>query len=156
MSAVLDGKEPGVNLDFYYQLVNFDEHHLGGAHSLALPFFAPFSASVGQTHGFFQFFLSFEREWASVSRDAKQITFVAPGEGSLDFRSDTLTMVIRTNAQHYRNGIGEVTFTNGFVEYLPTYQPAIPEPGTNALIAAGLGLMAFVMRRRNKKDKTNV
>lgn len=182
-TAVLDGPEPGVNLDFYYQL-----HNSGvfasiypRVNDISLLDFGSSTIQVGQGNTWiiravddptpakvnFGEFGSKEFFGVSYASGVVNVTFgrhydpccFEPRQGIFDdlFNGDTShTLVIRTTAQTFGNGILQAPYsypdnysgTANFDTFVPT---PIPEPSTAALIAAGLGLMGFVTRRRSKQ-----
>jgi hypothetical protein len=66
-------------------------------------------------------------------------TFSAP----VTYTGNMFALHVQSLAQ---NGIG----TNGSGWYIPT---PVPEPQTYAMMLAGLGLMGFTLRRRQKRDR---
>jgi hypothetical protein len=156
-TAVYDGPEAGVNLDFYYQFSNSagSENSIGRVTGYD---FDAWATSVFQTAQAFGIFLAGDTAALSADRDSLGtigFNMLPDGEahGKLLPGETSYTFLIRTAATQYMPGwSGVIDGTAGFA---PAFQPAVPEPGTNALIAAGLGLMGFVVRRRTKREKMN-
>jgi hypothetical protein len=154
-TAVYDGPEAGRNLDFYYQFSN----SANSANSIGRVTgydFDGFTTNVSQTARAFGIFLAGDR--AANTADRGPIGVVGfnmlPGanQGKLLPGEDSYTFIVRTNATDYTTGWSGII--NGTAATAHAFQPApaVPEPGTNALIAAGLGLMGFIVRRRTKRQ----
>ena len=153
-TAVYDGPEAGINLDFYYQFTNSPNSINSNGRVTGFDF-GTFATNVYQTAQAFGIFQMGNVSAVSADRDSMgTIGFnmqpigehekLAPG-----MTSDTF--IVRTAATTYVPGWSGVI--DGTAGYAPAFQPAVPEPETNALIVAGLGLMGFIVRRRSKRDK---
>lgn len=169
-AAVYDGKEAGVNLDFYYQFTSFGD----SADAIA-------RISAGGYSGTSVDVLQDGGMWGSFVRGtAAAGTVDMSSEGTLGFNFaptgviaglTTTVLRVRTAATSYVDdwmGIinGTATFAHAFapgasgipgggglsgggggeVPEPPTAE--IPEPETYALMLAGLGLLGFAGRRR--------
>ena len=154
-SAVYDGPEAGINLDFYYQFTN----SASSANAIARVTgydFSGWHTDVYQTAHAFGQFLAGNVTASTADRDTQgTVGFNMPPigneHGKLLPGMTSDTFIIRTRAQTYFPGWAGVI--DGTAGYSPAFSPAIPEPETNALIVAGLGLMGFVVRRRTKREK---
>jgi hypothetical protein len=151
-SAVYDGPETGTNLDFYYQFSNNTGSRNAIGRVTAFDF-GTFATDVSQTAQAFGIFLAGDTAAGSADRDALGtigFNMLPTGTaGKLSPGNDSNTFLVRTRATQFASGFSGVI--DGTATFAPAFQPVIPEPGTNALIAAGLGLMAFVVRRRSKR-----
>jgi hypothetical protein len=189
-TVVLDGPEPGVNLDFYYQFFNrgvtAQPDHFPYVASIR---FAGFDSSPIQVAQFQNWFPSLstpggpyywpDNYWGhktalGVSYEALSNGFqkgvvqfdigafhdpccLEPHQSIQDkllVGADTYTFLIRTNATQLTDGLVTLSYggnVGGLVSGA-AFQPAVPEPGTNALIVLGLGMMGFVVRRRTRKQ----
>lgn len=166
-AAVFDGKEAGVNLDFYYQFTSFG----GSADAIA-------RISAGGYAGTTVDVLQDGGMWGSFVRGtAAAGTVDMSSDGTLGFNFaptgvtaglTTTVLRVRTAATSYVDdwmGLinGTATFAAAFapgvggggglpgggggeVPEPPTAE--IPEPETYALMLAGLGLLGFAGRRR--------
>jgi hypothetical protein len=154
-TAVYDGPEAGVNLDFYYQFTN-NANSANAVGRVTGYNFDGFAANVFQTAQAFGVFLAGQVAADSADRDnLGTIGFNMLPDGNLHGKlmpgQTSDTFIVRTSATQFTAGWSGVI--DGTATSAPAFQPAIPEPGTNALIAAGLGLMGFVVRRRTKGGK---
>lgn len=171
-TAVYDGPEAGRNLDFYYQFTN-SPNSANSIGRVTGTDFDGFTTNVSQTAQAFGIFMGGDRAAATADRGPLGVvgfnmlpvanlisqfpdlgTFLPRANlGKLPPDEDSNTFIIRTNATDYTTGFAGII--NGTAASAHAFQPApaIPEPGTNALIAAGLGLMGFIVRRRTKRDK---
>lgn len=164
------------NLDFIYRLSNSDVSS-DPIHRLTIPGFAAFSTSVGYLDptvpspapggGFVGVDLlpsladrspSGTVGWGFLDPIVIPFPpFVIPKPGSLapgpccGLSNFTDYLVVYTNAPAWTDGIANVI--DGSTANPATFVPsAVPEPGTYAMMLAGLGLMVFVARRRRGRD----
>jgi hypothetical protein len=154
-TAVFDGPEAGINLDFYYQFSN-DANSANSIGRVTGFDFNGWATDVSQTGQAFSIFLAGDTAALSADRDALGtigFNMLPDGEihGKLLPGEDSYTFLIRTAATQYVPGWSGII--NGTATFAPAFQPVIPEPGTYAMLAAGLGLMGFTIRRRTKRDQ---
>jgi hypothetical protein len=153
-SAVYD---TGSGLDFYYQFTN-DASSVNGLERFTGYDFGSIGASavsVYQTSAAFGIFTLGTETSDKADRTALGvigISFLANANSKVNPGTTSYTQIIRTNARNYTagnfgllDGIGDNA--RGFA---PAAVAAIPEPGSYAMLMAGLGFMGFIARRRNK------
>ena len=142
-SAVYDGPEAGVNLNFFYQFST-----TGGGDPIARMSaggFTNWATDVFQSAGGFGSFVNGTVAATTVDRIAGTVGFNFGPTGVGNGQS-TNVLEIRTDATAYVNHwMGVLDATGGFA---PAFAPAIPEPETYALMLAGLGLLGFIGKRR--------
>lgn len=143
-------------LDFYYQYFN-NAGSLDSISSIQMEQFGGFTTNVGFT----------SQDIDGTAGSAGKVNFsqtgmmVAPSQASrpnantvvFDFssmiapNSQSRILVIRTNAMNYTTGT--TTILNGASASYATFAPtAIPEPGTYALLGAGLIALGLIRRQR--------
>lgn len=61
----------------------------------------------------------------------------------------SFTQVVRTHATTYAAGTVDIFNVNGHVDSVRAFAPSVPEPETYAMLLAGLGMLATIMRRRS-------
>ncbi len=154
-TAVYDGPEAGTNLDFYYQFSN-SANSANSVGRVTGYNFDSFTTNVFQTAQAFGVFLAGAIPADSADRDTTGVIGFnmlpqgADSHGKLMPGLTSDTFIIRTNATQYTSGWAGVI--DGTAGSAIAFQPAVPEPSTNALILAGLGLMGFIARRRTRRD----
>ena len=147
-------RNDGNTLDFYYQLWNRDTS-VDSVGRLTMTNFVGFTTDVGYRmdnwDGAGQF-LGGTQAALSADRSASGGTIgfgFGAGLSQINPGEVSATMVIRTNASAYT--AGSVTTQNGAVYTTASFAPVesgIPEPGTYALIGAGLIALAAMRRRK--------
>ncbi len=153
-------------LDFYYQFVN-NSSSVDSISRMTMTNFGTFTTNVGFTSQ------DIDGTTGSAGGTAKAVNFSQtgtmqapslanrPSQGTLGFNfgdgtvsSDMINpgetsriLVIRTNATNYNNG--STSTINGAIATYQTFAPtAIPEPGTYALMGAGLIALGLVRRKQ--------
>jgi len=164
-SAVVDGPEAGVNLDFYYQVTNSANSGDALGRITGSDFANNFVTDVYQTASPFSIFVAGNQAALAGDRgllgtvgfyfapginvgeeEEVSLAFLPPGTGKIDPGESSYTLIIRTNATAYEPGV--MGIVNGGGTYAVAFQPAIPEPGSMALLATGLLAMGGIARRR--------
>lgn len=154
-TAVVDGPETGINLDFYYQFSN-DASSRDGIGRLTGADFDGFSTNVYQTAAAaFGFFEAGNQAASTAGRGTSQVVgfnFPEGGSNKIDPGETSWLLIIRTNAQAYEPGL--VALTNGTANGFIGYQPVpVPEPETYAMMLAGIGLLGVIARRRRQSKE---
>ena len=150
-SAVYDGPEAGVNLNFFYQFSNTSgTGALDAIGRMSAGGFGSFTTDVFQSAGGFGSFVTGTVGPATVDRSTGGtlgFNFVPTGVGAGE---STNVVEIHTNAIAFAsNWMGVLNSTGGFAPaFAPTGAAPIPEPETYALMLAGLGLLGFIGKRR--------
>ncbi|MFN0104344.1 MAG: PEP-CTERM sorting domain-containing protein [Bryobacteraceae bacterium] len=144
-------RNAGNTLDFYYQFLN-DAGSVDAVGRLTMTDFAGFSTDVGyrmdDIDGAGNFTVATQAALSSDrSASGGTIGFsFGPGLNLINPGDTSATLVIRTNALEYT--AGSVTTQNGAVYTTAAFAPAVPEPGTYAMMGGGLIALAFLRRRK--------
>ncbi len=152
-SAVYDGPEAGINLNFYYQFSNTSgAGALDAISRLTAGGFGTLATDVFQSAGGFGPFVSGTTSASTVDRINGTVGFNFGTTGVAAGQS-TNVMEIHTDATSYvSHWMGVIDATGGFAAAfapgLDGAPPPIPEPETYALMLAGLGLLGFIGKRR--------
>lgn len=152
-SAVYDGPEAGVNLNFYYQFSNTSgAGALDAISRLTAGGFGTFATDVFQSAGGFGSFATGTTSASTVDRIGGTVGFNFNPTG-VGAGESTNVLEIHTNATSYvSHWMGVIDATGGFATaFAPGVDgtpPPIPEPETYALMLAGLGLLGFIGKRR--------
>lgn len=148
-TAVYDGPEEGVNLDFYYQFSN-NSGSAEAVERISATNFGNTVTNAFQLNGGFGGFVAGSNAATTVDRGPL---------GSIGFNFNTASRLlpgdsshvlqIRTNATAFTGG--HMGIIDGSAATAAAFQPVaapIPEPETYAMLLAGLGLLTFVGKRR--------
>jgi hypothetical protein len=165
-AAVFDGREAGVNLDFYYQFTNFGDS-ADAITRITAGGFSGMSVDVRQDGGM----------WGDFVRGMSATSTVdLSSDGTLGFNFEptvlpgrtTTVLRVRTAATSFVDSWmsiidGTSTVAHAFApsgavlpppivdvpgDGLPPPVAEVPEPETYAMMLAGLGMLGFVGRRR--------
>lgn len=167
-AAVFDGKEAGVNLDFYYQFSNYGDS-VDAIARLTAGGYSGMSVDVRQDGGM----------WGDFVRGMEAVgTVDMSSDGTLGFNftpgvvagRTTTVLRVRTAATSFVDSW--ISIIDGTTTLAPAFAPggvlsppivevpdipggvrpppvaAIPEPETYALMLAGLGMLGLISRRR--------
>jgi len=145
-------------LDFYYQFSN-DISAINGVERFSAYDFSSLGAStvdVFQTGVGFGIFTNGTEKSDYADRTLSGVigfSFVPNGKSPIEPGFTSFIQIIRTNATSYTTG--NFGLLDGIGDNAAGFAPisAVPEPETNAMMLAGLGLMGFVVRRRSTNRK---
>lgn len=152
-SAVYDGPEAGVNLNFFYQFTNNSgAGTLDAISRLTAGGYGTFVTDVFQSAGGFGGFSAGTVSASTVDRINGTVGFNF-GTTGIGAGQSSNVLEIHTDATSYvSHWMGVIDATGGFAAaFAPGGDgttPPIPEPETYALMLAGLGLLGFIGKRR--------
>jgi len=157
--------DTGTGLDFYYQYSNNSTSVNGVDRMTGYDFSSLGSSAVSvfQTGAAFGIFTA----GTEASNDADRSTLgvlgfnFKPGANSSKINpgNTSFTQIVRTNARDFK--AGNFGLLDGIGDNAQGYAPsaiavsAVPEPETVAMLLVGLGLMATIIRRRNKDEQSS-
>ena len=156
-SAVYRNLSTGT-LDFFYQYKN-DSTSPDPISRLTMTNFAGFTTDIGYSNQNFDgggnaqvnFRVGDQSPLFGERSSASTVGFsFGTGSSKIQAGEDSSTLVIRTNATNYL--IGSTSVINGATTNLATYAPSngsqVPEPGTYALLGAGLFALGLIRRQK--------
>jgi hypothetical protein len=148
--------DTGTGLDFYYQFTN-NASSVNGLERFTVSDFSSLGASavsVFQTNAAFGIFTAGVEEAENADRTEAGVigfNFVLDATPKLRPGETSFTQIIRTNARNYT--AGNFGLIDGYADNARGFAvSAVPEPESYALLLAGLGLIASVVRRRKGKQ----
>jgi hypothetical protein len=147
--------DTGTGLDFYYQFTNNDTSKNGIERFTGYDFstLGATAVNVFQTGSAFGIFTAGTETSDYADRTALGVigfNFVPNAHSKVNPGTTSFTQIIRTNARQYV--AGNFGLLDGIGDNAKGFATAVPEPESYAMLLAGLGMIATIIRRRKAKQ----